>query len=405
MKILKFPKGFWWGTATSAYQVEGNSDNTDWWQWEENGKTKESCEKACDYWHKFRDDHNFISELGCNTFRMGIEWSKIQPEEEIFSDENIAHYRAVLQDLKNRKIKVQMTLWWWTSPIWFVEKYGFHDKRSIKIFVRYAQKIVDELGDLIDMYQVFNEPMVPLGQGYLSGEFPPGQINPFRFFKALNNIAKAHKKTYKLIKKKYPNSLVGISYLYNFYSLSINKNNFLFIKIINRLAKWYRIDLLGNKIKNFQDYIGINYYRLGKIKFDPKKSMYAGFRIDEDQKNIMGWITYPEGIYKVIMDEWGKHHLPIYITENGIPTDDKNDDVERIEFIKNHLKFIHKAISQGADVRGYNFWSLLDNYEWLYGFKPKFGLIDVERKTLERRPRKSFYIYQNICKNNEIELE
>jgi beta-glucosidase len=398
---LQFPKDFLWGVATSAYQTEGNSDNTDWWQWEQQGHTKDESGKACDYWNTFREDHELLSQLGCNTFRLSLEWSKIEPQEGVFSDEAIVHYRALLQDLKNRNLKTQVTLWWWVNPFWFSEKYGFHEKKSIKLFADYVQRVVDDLGDLIDIYQVFNEPMVPLGQGYLSGEFPPGWIHPFKFIQALRNIARCHKKAYKIIKEKYPDSQVGISYLYNWYE---SPGSGILVRIVNRIAKWYRIDLLGNKIKKYQDYIGINYYRQGRLHFDPKHSMYAGFRIDEDPKNIMGWITYPEGIYKVIMQVWKKHKLPIYITESGVPTGVGLDDQERVEFIKDHLKFLHKAIKDGADVRGFNYWSLLDNYEWLYGFKPRFGLVEIDYENLQRKPRQSFHEYSKICKNNALDV-
>jgi beta-glucosidase len=401
MAKLQFPKGFLWGVATSAYQTEGDSMNTDWWEWEQRPESKHKSEKACDYWNKFREDHEFITQLGCNTFRLGLEWSKIEPKEGEFSDEAILHYRALLQDLKNKGIKTQVTLWWWASPLWFSQKYGFHEKKSVKIFVCYVEKIVTELGDLIDMYQVFNEPMVPLGQGYLAAEFPPGQTNPLNFLRAVRYVAKSYKKSYKIIKKKYPDSLVGITHLFNWYE---SQGSGFFVSIINRIAKWYRIDLLGNKIKKYQDYIGIDYYRLGRMYFDPLHSMYAGFSIEEDPKNVMGWITYPEGIYKVLKETYAKHKLPIYITENGLPTEAGLEDEERIAFIKKHLQYVHKAIEEGVDVRGYNHWSLMDNYEWLYGFKPKFGLIEIDFKTLERKPRKSFFEYAKICKSNEVEI-
>jgi beta-glucosidase len=169
---------------------------------------------------------------------------------------------------------------------------------------------------------------------------------------------------------------------------------------------------LGKKIKNYQDYIGVNYYRLGKIKFelanfkmDSRKQIYFGFTIEEDKNNVMKWISYPEGIYNVLKEASEKFKKPIYITENGIPTRSGLNDEDRVKFIKDHLKFIHKAIEENIDVRGYNFWSLMDNLEWLYGYEPKFGLIEIDYETLERKPRKSFYEYAKICKSNEMETE
>ena len=404
-----FPKDFLWGTATSSYQVEGNNSNTDWWEWEKAGKTKEKSGVACDYYKRFKTDHNFLTELNCNAYRLSFEWARIEPKEGEFSFESIQNYREILQDLKNRNIKTVVTFWHWTSPIWFQKNYGFHKKLSIEIFSKYVKKITEEMGDLIDIFVIFNEPMVPLGQGFLSGDFPPGFKNPFKFIKALDHIAASYKETYKIIHKIKPDAQVGITYLYNWYEAQ--GLGFL-LKAINRMAKWYRIDLLGNKIKGYQDYIGIDYYRLGKIKFnwrnikiDSKNQTYFGFTIEEDKNNLMKWIAYPEGIYKVLTEAKKKHNLPIYITENGVPTDTGLDDEARIIFIQEHLKFAHQAIAEGVDVRGYFHWSLLDNFEWLYGYQPRFGLIEIDYKTLERKPRKSFYQYAKICQENAVEIE
>ena len=253
IKNNKFPKDFLWGAATASYQVEGGNSNSDWWQWEEKGKTVDKSGLACDYWNRFKNDHNFLEELGVNTFRLSLEWSRIEPEEGVFSQESINHYRKILEDLKRRNIKTTVTLWHWTNPIWFQSKYGFHNKKAIGIFTDYCQKIVDELGDLIDIYVVINEPMVPLGMGFLGGVYPPGFRNPFKFYRALDNIAKAYRNVYGIIHKKYDNAQVGTSFLYNWYEKADSK----MVNILNKISKCYRIDLLGNKIKGYQAFITI----------------------------------------------------------------------------------------------------------------------------------------------------
>ncbi len=395
MNETKFPKNFLWGTAVSSYQTEGNNTNSDWWEWEQKGKTKDKSGIACDYWNRWKEDHKLLSELGVNAFRLSLEWSRIEPEEGKFSEEAINHYREILQDLKNRNIKTQVTFWWWVSPLWFQKKYGFHRKESIRIFTRYVKKITEELKDLIDIYIVINEPMLPLSQGYLTGAFPSGHKNPFRFWRSLNNLAKAYRESYKIIHQIKPNSAVGITHLYNWYE---TKGLGFIEKIINRIAKWFRINLFLKRIKNHQDYLGIDYYRLGRMRFDPKNSMYLGFNIEEDKNNIMGWVAYPEGIYKVLKEVYAKYKLPIYIMENGLPTSPGLEDNNRVQFIQDHIYYVRKAISEGVDVRGYNYWSLMDNFEWLYGFEPRFGLVEIDYKTLERKPRKSFYAYKEIIK-------
>jgi len=395
----KFPKGFLWGVAVSSYQTEGNNFNSDWWGWEQKGKTKDKSGIACDYWNKYKEDHDLVQELGCNIFRLSLEWSRIEPEEEKFSEEAIKHYRGILQDLKNRNIKTQVTFWWWTSPIWFQDKYGFHKKSSISVFARYIEKSVKELGDLIDMFQVLNEPMVPLGQGYLTGLFPPGKKNPFYFWQALKNIAKAYVESYKIIHSIKPDAIVGMTHLYNWYDSG--KSNILG-KMIYGVSKWFRVIAFSRRIKNHQDFFGLNYYRLGKINLRHWKSEKINFFIEENENNIMGWIAYPEGIYEAIKEAYQDYKMPIFITENGFPFDIGLDDYPRVLFIKEHLRYVKKAIDEGANIIGYNCWSLLDNYEWLYGFAPRFGLVEIDYKTLERKPRRSFYEYKKIIQNNGL---
>ena len=401
-QVLKFPEGFLWGAATSGYQIEGDSPACDWQEWERAGKTYGGkCGKACDYWNLWKGDHKLLEELEVKSFRLSIEWARIEPREGEFSDVAINKYREILQDLKNKNIKTQVTLWHWVSPLWFSEKYGFHKKKSIKKFESYSNKIIEELGDLVDFWVVLNEPMVPLGMGYLKGGFPPGFKNIFKFFRAGNNLARAYKKTYKLIHKKYPEAKVGITYLYNWYEF---KGLGFLGRAISRIVKWYRIDFFGNKIKKYQDYMGIDYYRLAEIIFDLKNSQILGFKIKDDQNNPMRWVTYARGLRLVLREAHKKYKKPIYIMENGTPTNQGIEDKSRIEFIDKHLVELNKAITEGIPVLGYNHWSLLDNFEWLEGYRPRFGLVEVDYKTLERKPRKSFYEYAKICKNNEVDL-
>ena len=390
-----------WGTATSSYQIEGNNDNSDWWQWEKSGRTKELSGIACDYWNRFREDHKLLSDLGVNTFRLSVEWARVEPEEGYFSQDAIGHYREILADIKSRNIKIQLTLWHWTSPQWFADNYGFHHKKSVELFSRYVEEIVNELGEFCDFYIVLNEPMVPLGMGYLAGTFPPGFRNPWKFWRALSHLAKAYNKSYQIIHDKNPNVEVGISYLYNWYDV----DGLGFIeKIANKTSKWYRIDMLGNKIKDNQDYVGIDYYRLGKIIFNPKNSEHLGFRIKEDPHSPMRWVTYSRGMHLVLKEAYAKYKKPIYVIENGVPTNLGIEDAERVNFIKTHLKEVHRAIENGVPVRGYNYWSLIDNFEWLEGYNPRFGLYEIDRKTLQRIPRKSAKIYGKICREGSLEV-
>jgi beta-glucosidase len=397
--MKKFPDNFLWGTSISSYQTEGNNMNSDWWKWEESGKTTDRSGKACEYWENYNAYHDLLDDLGCGTFRLSIEWSRVEPREGEFDAYAIHHYRELLKDLRRRNIKTIVTLWHWTSPIWFEEKYGFHRRSSVAVFERYATRIVEELGDVIDIYVVLNEPMVPLGEGYLTGKFPPGYKSLWKFWRAHCHLATSHKKAYNAIHKAYPDALVGISYLYNWYDAP--GGSFL-ERVAERVALWFRVDWLARKIRHHQDYFGLDYYRLGRIRRDTKNSTYLGFRIEDDPHNPMGWVEYPIGIYKTLKQAHAKYKLPIYIMENGVPTDEGLDDEKRSNFMREHLRFVARAIEEGVDVKGYNYWALMDNYEWLGGFQFKFGLVKIDYATMERLPRKSFDYYKEVIEKNQI---
>jgi beta-glucosidase len=143
----KFPENFLWGVAYSSHQVEGNNVNNDWWEWEEKGKTKEKSGWACDSWNRYLIDHKLVEDLGCNSFRISLEWSRIEPTEGEFSEEALKHYKKVLADLEKRGIKRVVTLFHWTLPIWFAEKYGWHHPRSSEVFSKYCEKFLRNPGE------------------------------------------------------------------------------------------------------------------------------------------------------------------------------------------------------------------------------------------------------------------
>jgi len=394
-KILKFPKDFLWGVATSAYQVEGGCDNNDWYEWEKKEKTKDMAGKACDNWNRYSEDHNLAEELGCNAFRLSLEWSKIEPEEGKFSEEAIEHYRKVLQDIKSKGMMRSVTLWHWTLPIWLSEKGGWHKKETIAYFVRYCEKVIKELGEEIDQLVVFNEPRLPLNRGYIVGDFPPGKHNPIAFFKARLNMVEAYKQCYILVKKIKKDLPVGITQFCNDFDFYNYKIPSFITEKIESFYNWYFFD----ELKNHYDFIGLNYYFAIQIMFKPP---FHKMQTINEEITDFKWGVFPEGLHEIVMNAWKRYKKPIYIFENGIAN--AKDD-HRTAFIKNHLQKLHQAILEGADVRGYFHWSLVDNFEWLEAYNMKFGLVEVDFETLERKPRKSFYEYAKICKSNELEIK
>ena len=390
-KILKFPEGFLWGAATSAHQVEGGNFN-DWSEWEKKSAQAENyiSGRACDHYNLYEQDFDIAKSLGHNAHRFSIEWSRVEPEQGKFNEAELGHYCRVISALRERGLEPFVTLWHFTLPLWAAEQGGWQNKKTAEDFCRYVEKVVGAFKPEVKFWIILNEPDVYPAESYLKGAWPPQKKNIFAYLKVIKNLSKAHKTAYEIIKKIEPEAQVGIA-----------KNNIYFEpyknKLINlclkKLADWWCNFYFLNRIKNFQDFIGLNYYFHNLIN--------CGFSKNENKiVSDMGWELYPQGIYYILKD-LQKYQKPIYITENGLAD---SQDQKRAWFIKETLRSVHQAIEEGVDVRGYFHWSLLDNFEWDKGFWPRFGLVEIDYKTLERKVRPSAWEYARICKNNELNL-
>lgn len=413
--LLNFPKNFYWGSSTSAHQIEGGNCN-DWTEWEkknadrlaEEAKNKwqgrqvkqlpEILESknyisglACDHYNRHEEDFDLAQSLGHNAHRFSIEWSRIEPEEGKFDKKEIEHYRRVLKSLKKRGLEPFVTLWHWTLPIWLAEKGGITSKDLPVYFVRFVKRMTKEFNRDVKFWITINEPIVIIANAYLLGNWPPQKKNIFSFFKAFKNLAVAHVKAYEAIHASDNNCQVGIV------------SNVRFIEpkywfcVLDQLAvkiyKYFSNDRIFKMIEGKFDFIGVNYYFHDRIRF------YSGrvFSL-KASRNDLGWEIYPEGIYRVLM-ELKKYGKPMYVTENGLAD---QQDKKRKKFIRDHLFWVHKAIAEGADVKGYFHWSLLDNFEWDKGFWPRFGLVEVDCTTQKRTIRKSALEYAKICRANSL---
>jgi len=413
---LKFPDGFLWGAATSAYQVEGGNVN-DWSEWEKKNadrlageaKTKwqkwqqekfpemfdpnnHICGRACDFYNRYESDLDIAKSLGLNAFRISIEWSRIEPEEGKFDEREIEHYRKVIEAIRARGMEPFVTLWHFTNPLWLEEIGGVENNKFPFYFSRYVEQVAVNFGELVDYWMTFNEPTVIILKSYLRGEWPPAKKNILSAMKTYRRFSKAHNLAYDKIHKVSQNKKVGIVSAISCLEAGNKKS------ILDKISV-FAADYFGNKkildlISKKSDFLGVNYYRRIKIKFPLILKEYSGEVTD------LGWDINPEGIYRILKD-LKKYNLPIYITENGI-TD--AEDAKREKFIKDHLRWIHKAIQEGVDARGYFHWSFLDNFEWDKGFWPRFGLVEVDYKTMERKIRPSAWEYAKICKNNFVDL-
>jgi len=404
--MIKFPDGFLWGAATSAYQVEGGNINADWWQWEKKAGIEESG-SACRHYELYERDFNLAKRLHHNAHRLSIEWSRIEPKPGVFSQKELKHYLGVILALRRRNIEPIVTLHHFTNPAWFSKAGGWVNPKSVIWFRRYCQFIVPPLAKHVRYWITINEPTVYISHAYILGVWPPQERSYLKAAAVEENLAWAHVKAYGLIHEIYGKINLKEP------SVSIAQNIMAFVyrnkDLKERLAAYLRDRLynLGflerimrhNIMRKNMDFIGVNYYsrqvvdvkKLGVLSLatDTRDAKYS-----RCEKNSLGWDIYPRGIYEVLM-ELKKYHLPVMITENGICT---SDDKQRWKYIYEHLKNIHLAMRRGVMVTGYLYWSLLDNFEWDKGFKPRFGLIDINYRTYKRTVRESSRKFGQVCK-------
>ncbi len=422
-KSLEFPDGFLWGAATAAHQVEGGNHNNDWWEWERiGGKIADgtTSETACEQYTRYKEDFDLAKRLGHNAHRLSLEWSRIEPEEGIFSTEAISHYRQVIEALREREIEPFVTLHHFTNPLWLAREGGWENAKVVEYFTRYAKVVAGELGGLVKFWNTINEPMVYAYESYIEGKGPPESTSLRSALLVTVNMLRAHALAYHMIHETSPGSAceVGIAKhmrvfdpLRRYHPIDralARFNDFIFnwwfpdAIETGRLAWPIGIGQQIQVLAGTQDFIGLNYYTRDMARFSPLKPhmlFMENVVRPGAPVNDMGWEIYPEGIGRLLtrLKEYGK---PIYITENGIPA---LDDSRRMSYLRDHLAQIHGAISDGADVRGYLHWSLLDNFEWADGLTPRFGLISVDYDTQERTPLPSAEAYAKVATANRLD--
>lgn len=401
---------FFWGAATSSHQVEGGNHNN-WTEWEKEnakrlaelarkktwddhilerapGPLKEEnyiSGRAADHYHRFREDFDIAKSLGHNAHRFSIEWSRVEPEEGKFNQKELEHYRDVIRELRNRDIEPFVTIWHWTMPIWLSKKGGMLNKDFDKYFRRFVENLVETFGNDVRFWLTINEPEIVTGNSYYKGNWPPQKRSARLMFKAVHALMRAHRAAYDVIKKAKPEAQVGpVMDMIHFESAG-GAMNYLLKRFADRM--WNSYFFLG--VANTSDFIGLNFYFHNRISRWYGKNMNT--RVSD-----FGWELYPESLYSLLMELKLLFGKPIYITENGLAD---GRDIHREYFIREHIKAVQKAIEGGANVRGYFHWSLLDNFEWDSGYWPRFGLVEVDYNTLERRIRPSALVYKQIIED------
>ncbi|OGZ96591.1 MAG: hypothetical protein A2847_01790 [Candidatus Sungbacteria bacterium RIFCSPHIGHO2_01_FULL_50_25] len=397
-------KGEWvWGVAESAHQVEGGTRN-DWTLWERETAARSAARArgriwpeyiragfpspldeanyisgdAADQRHRFREDIELASRLGINAFRMSIEWSRVEPEAGVFDETAIRHYREVFAVLRARRIKPFVTLWHWTHPAWFADAGGWKSPSAIDDFCRYAKRMAHEFKDDVSDWILLNEPGLWAADAHLFGRIPPGEKSIRSLVRAYFTLMNAHRRAYAIVKERNPQNRVGIAESMEYMAHGIVR------PLFDYLRNFYFI----RSVLDSLDFIGINYYKRVSL-----------WRKNSDRCSDTGWEIYPEGLGYFLRKsaQFGK---PLYVTENGIAD---ARDAKRPEFIRRHAEEAISARASGVPVKGYFYWSLIDNFEWADGFWPRFGLYEIDYRTQERRERPSALVYKEIIARNQNE--
>ena len=409
---LRFPRRFLWGASTSAHQVEGGTHNQ-WTVWElENAMalSKQAEYKiahlpiwpeikdqalnpdnyisgqAIDHFNRYEEDFDIAASMNLNAFRFSIEWSRIEPSEGTWDPAAIEHYRQYILALKKKGLEPMVTLYHWTVPVWFSDKGGFENPANVKYFVRYAEKILMELGAELRYITTINEPDTVASHGYITQDHPPQTHSFFKAFMVYRNLLTAHRRIHKMARGLSRRYKVGFTKSYAHIRAGDDRWQ---TRLAMRLDYWVRDDLVLWYVGRRNDFLGVNYY------FSDR---HVGFRIANENENMndLGWDMRPKDLEKVLLRLASRRREPIIVTETGVA--DMNDQY-RITWLSQTIGAVHSAMQKGARIEGYMHWSMLDNFEWAYGRWPRFGLVEVDYDTLERRPRPSAKWYAKAVKH------
>jgi beta-glucosidase len=411
-----YPPEFLWGAATSTYQIDGGIDN-DWRAWElsyrKNGAALQACGLATNHGQLYEKDFELLASLGCNAYRMSLEWSRICPRPGKFNERAMVQAVNMISRLRGLDIEPMVTLHHFTHPAWFHQAGSWQDAHGLKHFLSYVDFVLMHLGKAVNWWVTINEPMVLVLGGYFAGMMPPGLKEPETGLRALANLIEAHNECYYRIHEVNIAAHVGIAH--NMMAFAPLRFAHPIDLIVTRLAEnfynWALVEAIehgaleamlpsGIRRRNFSqsaaiDFWGINYYTRAHMQFDPQSAMRmqhlyldaAGHGVSD-----LGWEIFPEGLDDLLR-RMAKFGRPLVITENGIAD---ADDSRRPFFLREHIRRLDALVKGGLPLAGYFHWSLLDNFEWLEGFRPRFGLFEVDYKTFSRRRRSSADLYATL---------
>ena len=447
-KMFQFPKDFVWGAATASYQIEGawNEDGKGESIWDRFSHTPEKIQDAdtgdvaCDHYHRWAEDLELIKKLGVKAYRFSVAWPRILPNGRgKVNQAGLDFYNKLVDGLLKLNIEPYITLYHWDLPQKLQDEGGWPSRAIVDAFVEYSDIVSRSLGDRVKNWITLNEPWVSAFIGYRDGRHAPGNTDLHEALAAAHHLLLAHGQAVPVIRRNCSEAKVGIT-------LNLTPQVPASPSVADRVAatsvdgyinRWFLDPLVGrgypqDMVNEFGDemafiqatdmevlsipvdFLGVNYYtrnivRSAKIS-EAENAPRTVFRGDEITE--MDWEVYPEGLYKTLGRLHFDYNFPaIYITENGaafndqVSADGKVDDPARLSYVKRHLEQVHRSIEIGVPVKGYFAWSLLDNFEWAYGYSKRFGLIYVNYQTQERILKASAEWYRKVIREHAVVQE
>ena len=410
---VEFPKGFLWGTATAAHQVEGNNINSDVWLLEHLPETPyaEPSGDACDHYHRYREDIALLAELGFNMYRFSLEWARIEPEEGEFSRAILEHYRDMLRACHEHGITPMVTFHHFTSPRWLIASGGWESPDTPDKFARYCERTTEYLGDLIGAACTLNEANIaslitklgfgpPIEQIHQAPWWSaaarafgiaPDRLAPFLYAlspEAIDTVLSAHRKAMQAIKAGPGDFPVGITLALS--DIQATEDG----EILASQMRHEINDVFLETLRD-DDFVGVQTY--SRTRFGPDGLLPAEEGVELTQMNYEFW---PEALEATIRYAAAKTGLPVIVTENGVAA---TDDTRRIAYIRRALRGVANCLKDALPVHGYTYWSAFDNFEWSLGYRPTFGLIAVDRETQERTVKPSARWLGAIARANTFE--
>ncbi len=431
---MGFQKDFMWGASSAAYQVEGAYDEDGKgpgiWDALSDGHVlyNENGNVACDHYHRYKEDVALMKQLGLKSYRFSVSWPRVMPGEGVVNEKGLQFYSDLVDELIAAGIEPMVTLFHWNLPMWMHEKGGWENEEVAEQFAAYTEVVVEKLSDRVTWWMTVNEPQCFAGLGYVTGAHAPFYQKPEVLPAVTRNIMLAHGRAVQTIRrcaKKPPK--IGLASTGNgvtpaentpeaveearAYTYADRPNDYF------GYAWWLDPMILGQVPSGLKDtvseedlqiihqpldFFGFNIYQSGNYEQDvPHSKWYSGL-----PRTSTAWPITPECMYWLVKFQYERYHLPVMITENGMANcdfvmlDGKVHDPQRIDFMQRYLRELKKAVEEGIPVLGYQYWSIMDNFEWAEGYNKRFGLVYIDYRTQERIPKDSASFYAEVIRTN-----